>query len=198
MRVAKNELRQKMRHLRAGLSADEVEHLSAAAAARVLALPEVAAARTVALFAPIIDSNEIRTAPIHAGLAARGARVAYPRVHVTGEPLSFHLVDDLAGLVVSKLGIPQPAPASPALPLDEIDVFVIPGLAFDRLGERLGWGRGHYDRTLSRVPVALRVGYSYQIQIVPRVPAGADDERVDLVVTDTALLVPEGPPRRSS
>jgi 5-formyltetrahydrofolate cyclo-ligase len=195
--AAKNELRQKMRDARAALDPSDVTRRSDAAAARLLDLPQVRAARRVALYAPILAANEIRTAAIHTGLAARGAAVAYPRVHAPGAPLTFHAVADPADLVVSGLGIPQPDPASSALALTDIEVFVVPGLAFDELGERLGWGRGHYDRTLARAPAALRVGYAYQIQIVPRVPVGAGDERVDLVVTESAVLVPS-PPRRTS
>jgi 5-formyltetrahydrofolate cyclo-ligase len=195
MRVAKNELRQKMRDLRARLAAPEVARRSAAAAQRVLALPEIAGARCVALYAAIAGSNEIQTGDIHAGLHARGVRIAYPRVRAGVAPLAFGAADDPAQLVPSRLGIPQPDAQATEVALDEIDVFVIPGLAFDELGERLGWGRGHYDRTLSAAPAARRVGYAFDFQIVSRVPAGADDQRVDLVITDTGAL--QAPPRRA-
>jgi 5-formyltetrahydrofolate cyclo-ligase len=196
MRVAKNELRQRMRALRARLSEDEVVRGSEAAAARLLALPEVTAARCVALFAPIIDSNEIQTAAIHAGLVARGVRVSYPTVRAPTEPLAFHEIADPGDLVVSRLGIPQPPADATPIALEAIDVFVMPGLAFDALGERLGWGRGHYDRTIARAPAALRVGFAYELQVVPRVPVGADDERVDRVITESATRT--APPRRTS
>lgn len=185
MRVAKNELRQRMRDQRSALSFGDIAHKSAAAAERVLALPEVGAASVVALYAPIPASKELATRRIHEGLAARGVRVAYPIVRRRGLPLDFVTVADVTQLTPSALGIPQPDAAAPRLDLGEIQAFVIPGLAFDRLGERLGWGQGHYDRTLSLVPAALRIGYAYDFQLVPLVPVGADDERVDVVVTES-------------
>lgn len=187
MRVAKNELRQRMKELREALSPDDVVQKSAAAAAHVLALPELAAARVVAVYAPISGSNELATRPIHDGVRARGGRVVYPIVRKGELPLEWSAVDDVddvSALPRSSLGIPTPPPSAPRVPLDEIDLFVIPGLAFDLLGERLGWGGGHYDRTVSRVPRATRVGYAYDFQLVPLVPVGADDQRVDVVVTE--------------
>ncbi len=179
MHAAKDELRQKMRDLRFALAANEAERRSALAAPHVLALPEIVAARRVALFAPV--RNEIDTRPLHAALVARAVAVCYPRVD--GAALSFATVDDLAALVPGRLGIPEPAPGARPVATSDIDVFVIPGLAFDLLGERLGWGRGHYDRTLAAARAALRVGYAYDFQIVALVPVGADDERMDVVVT---------------
>ena len=184
MRVAKNELRQRMRDLRAALSVDDIVQKSAAAAAHVLALSELGAARVIALYAPIAGSHELDTRPIHDAVLARGARAVYPIVKKGDHPMEWSAVSDLATLRRSKLGIPTPDAAAPRLPVDEIDAFVIPGLAFDRLGERLGWGGGHYDRTLSRVPRAVRIGYAYDFQLVPLVPALASDQRVDVVVTE--------------
>jgi 5-formyltetrahydrofolate cyclo-ligase len=168
-----------MRAMRLDLSADEVARRSAVAAAHLLALPEVEAAGRVALFASV--RNEIDTRPVDAALRARGATVLYPRV--AGATLAFAAVDSRASLVAGDLGIPEPPADAQPVPVEAIDVFVIPGLAFDTDGERLGWGRGHYDRTLAAAPAALRVGYAYDFQLVPIVPANADDERVDVVVT---------------
>jgi 5-formyltetrahydrofolate cyclo-ligase len=184
-----------MREARDAVAPEEVTRASAAAAAHVLALDEVRAAGVVALYAPIAGSKELETQAIHEGVAARGGRLAYPVVRGREAPLDFHLCAETAELRPSRIGIPQPDPATPAVPLESIDVFVIPGLAFDEQGERLGWGRGHYDRTLARAPRALRVGYAFHLQVVPRVPAGADDERVDVVVTE--LGAKPTAPRRS-
>jgi 5-formyltetrahydrofolate cyclo-ligase len=179
VRAAKDELRQRMRDLRYALTSDEVARRSALAAPHVLALPEVAAARRVALFAAV--RKEIDTAPIHDALRARGVETLYPRVE--GGGLAFAGVAERAELLAGPLGIPAPPTAAPSAAATEIDVFVIPGLAFDELGERLGWGRGHYDRALASAPRALRVGYAYDFQVVPVVPVGADDARMDVVVT---------------
>jgi 5-formyltetrahydrofolate cyclo-ligase len=185
MRAAKNELRQRMRALRLGLTAGEAARRSALAAAHVLALPELRVARVVALYAPIIEARELDTAPLHDALVAAGKRVVYPRVRGRERPLELHAVTDPTELVVSALGIPQPQPTAPIAELSSIELFVIPGLAFGEGGERVGWGAGHYDRTLALAREAVRVGYAYDFQVVAALPQNADDERMDLVVTDT-------------
>src|SRR5262249_37661523 len=151
---------------RFALAPDEVARRSALAAPHLLSLPEVESARRVALFAPV--RNEIDTRPVHEALVERGVTVCYPRV--AGPTLSFGAAADLRPLVPGKPAIPEPAPDAPAVAAADLDVLVIPGLAFDLLGERLGWGGGHYDRTLAAAPAALRVGYAYDFQIAPVVP----------------------------
>lgn len=172
-----------MRDLRDALPPGAHAGASAAAARHLLSLPEVARADTVALFGS--TRGEIDTAPVHAALVARGATVAYPRV-VAGTPrLAFHAVRDLAALRPGeRLGVPEPPADAPELRLEDIRVFIVPGLAFDPTGARVGWGRGHYDHTLAAAPRALRVGYAFEFQIVAAVPAGAGDERMDVLCTE--------------
>jgi len=192
MHAAKNELRQRMRQLRASLDALEAQRLAGLAAPHLLALPELARARRVALYAPV--RGEIDTRPLHEGLAARGVACAYPRIVAEG-PLQF--VDAAPGdLVADRLGIPSPAAGAAPVSLAEIDVFVVPGLAFDLDGERLGWGHGYYDRTLAGASAALRIGYAFEFQLVAAVPIDADDEHVDFVVTETGARRTAKPHRR--
>lgn len=180
MDAAKDELRQKMRDLRLGLSPEDVRRRGAHAAPYLLALPELAQVRRVALFAPV--RNEIDTMPLHHALRQRGVVVLYPRIVAT-DTLSFAAVASLDDMRPGQLGIPEPAAAEPEIATTAIDVFVVPGLAFGPAGERLGWGRGHYDRTLAGAPLALRVGFAYDFQVVPVVPVGADDVCMDVVVS---------------
>jgi 5-formyltetrahydrofolate cyclo-ligase len=73
------------------------------------------------------------------------------------------------------------------VPLAEIDLYILPGLAFDARGARLGWGRGHFDATLAATPRALRLAWAYEFQVVAAVPEGPGDERVDVIVTETSV-----------
>jgi len=195
MHAAKDELRQKMRRLRSSLDPREAERLAALAAPHLIELHDLAAVRRVALYAPV--RGEIATRPLHEALAARGIACAYPRIARDGSSGPLEFVDATpASLVADRLGIPSPAFDAPPLPLAEIDVFVVPGLAFDLDGERLGWGHGHYDRTLAGAPGALRIGYAYDFQIVAAVPIDADDEHVDVVVTESGARRTRKPHRR--
>ncbi len=183
MRAAKDMLRRQMRDRRDALPPGAHAEASAAAAGHLFSLAEVAGAATVALFGS--TRGEIDTTPVAAALRGRGATLAYPRV-VPGTPrLAFHSVPDPSALQRSRsLGVPEPPADAPPVHLDNIQVFIVPGLAFDPTGARVGWGRGHYDHTLAAAPRALRVGYAFEFQIVAAVPAGAGDERMDVLCTE--------------
>ena len=186
---AKDELRRTARMTRDAIPPDRAARAARAAAVHLLDLPAVRAARTVALYAPL--PGELDTTPAAESLLLRSVRLAYPRVIAEQKRLSFHDVGAPArDLSPGQFGIPEPAgaPRAAHLPVDQIDLYVLPGLAFDRAGTRLGWGHGYYDRTLAARPTALRVGYCFACQIVDRVPRGADDLPVHFLVTEEGAL----------
>jgi 5-formyltetrahydrofolate cyclo-ligase len=180
MRTAKDELRQEMRKLRLALDPHVAAVRAGQALAHFLDLSEWRAARCVALYAPV--RGEIDTRPLDDALTGRGLVCVYPRIG--GEPvLSFARAAPVA-LLVGRHGIPAPADELPEVALSDIDVIVVPGLAFDLSGARLGFGGGYYDRTLAAATRALRVGFAFEFQVVPAVPVHAGDEHVDIVVTE--------------
>lgn len=94
-----------------------------------------------------------------------------------------HVLEDGAGLKVGPYGIREPAKASP-VDLEDLDLVIVPGLAFDKRGRRLGRGKGYYDRFLSRLPAgAATVGLAFDFQILPSIPVVAHDVRVDKVLS---------------
>ena len=157
---------------------------SAAIAASVDAvLAALPANAIVALYAP--KGTEVDTTALDATLRARGLRIAYPRIVDGDRRLAFHVA---AGdeLEVAHFGLREPRADRPAADLASIAAFVIPGLAFDRSGGRVGWGRGYYDATLAHAPGALRVGIAFDCQIVDSVPRAAHDIQLHYVITETA------------
>jgi 5-formyltetrahydrofolate cyclo-ligase len=165
---------------------------AASAERRLLALPELASARTVSLYAALLD--EIPTRALAAALRRRGARVALPRV--VGEDLELRESDDAQPLVRGAAGVLEPAPEALAIPADAVDVFVVPGLLFDRAGRRLGRGGGHFDRLLARArPDALRVGVCTAERLVRELPEDPWDVRVHRIVTDQETLCVGEPAR---
>jgi 5-formyltetrahydrofolate cyclo-ligase len=186
--LGKRELRRILRSARDTVPPELAEAAATAAAAHLLALPDLAGARTAALYAPV--RRELPSAPAARLLRASGIALAYPRAHVGTQRLSFHLVADERELVAGAFGIPEPAPDLPALPIDAIDLFVVPGLGFDRTGARLGWGHGYYDRTLADAPSRVRIGYCYQHQIVDHVPRGPFDLLMHHLVTEAGWFSP--------
>ena len=187
-------LRREKQALRAALSDRRAALPDADAAAIRLAdrFPgpiDLAPQWVVAGFLPIND--EIDILPLLRRLSAAGHDLVLPVVVGRGAPLIFRRWRDGDALEAGPLGTRHPADSAPAL---DPDVLLVPLLAFDRQGYRLGYGGGYYDRTLAdlrgRRPV-LAVGVGYNQQEVPAVPHGPQDEKLDWIVTDQAVIRPE-------
>jgi 5-formyltetrahydrofolate cyclo-ligase len=122
--------------------------------------------------------SEIDPQPLMQHLAQAGHRLALPRI--TPEGIVFHLWE--AGpLVPGPFKVLEP-PAE--WPIAEPALFLVPLLAFDAAGHRLGYGRAYYDRAFRAHPVAKRVGLAFAMQEVPEVPVEPHDARLDLVLTE--------------
>ena len=162
------------------------DRLSQRIAERFLAAIPISNGAIVSAFVAIGD--EADPAPLVQALRTRGQRIALPRVVGKGKPLAFHIYPADAKLVPGVFGLSQPAPDWPeAIP----DLLAVPLLAFDAAGNRLGYGAGFYDRTLSELRVrhsVLAVGYAFSAQAVPQVPHHEGDEKLDWVVTEAASL----------
>jgi 5-formyltetrahydrofolate cyclo-ligase len=169
--------------LRDGLSAERRAEASARIAERATAL--LAGRHVVALYAP--KGSEVDTRAIDENLRARGARVLYPRIVDDQRVLAFHEVAP-EKLVASRYGLREPrADWRNQAGLVEIDAFVVPGLAFDRSGGRLGFGRGHYDATLAAAPAgAVRVGLAFEAQLIDEVMREPHDVALHVIVTEAA------------
>lgn len=151
-----------------------------AAQRRLLQLPELRAARRVALYAAL--PGEVALDRVLAELAARGVERVFPRVVDQG--LEWRAVEPEA-LRPGFCGILEPPPVGEPIRVESIQVFVVPGLWFDREGWRLGRGRGHYDRALVGArPDAPKIGLCYAERVAERVPREIGDVRMDIVVTD--------------
>ena len=181
---AKVLLRKRMRQLRGTVPAEARARRSAAIAARVLSLPCWQGAATVALYAAMPD--EVDPQGLLADALARGLDVALP---VVGEDrvLTFRwLVFQGRRFPTTKsaFGIDEPTAEAPTVDLATLDVVIVPALAMDPRGHRLGFGRALYDNTLVLMPKAVRVATVFAFQMIAEVPDEAHDQRVHFVVTD--------------
>lgn len=130
--------------------------------------------------------SEVETAALDEALRAGGFRVVYPRVVDASRALLFFEVE-IAALVATRWGLREPAADGVPVVIEEIAAFVIPGLAFDRAGGRVGWGKGHYDATLAaRRDGALMIGLAFECQLVESVPRESHDVALDAVITEGA------------
>jgi 5-formyltetrahydrofolate cyclo-ligase len=185
LRARKAALRREMDARRRALAAPEAAAAAEAAARLLAAAPEFASARRVALYAA--RGGELPTAPLLRAARAQGAAVLWPRV--AGGSLEFAECE-LEALEPGAYGVPEPPASRAAERLGPMDLVVLPALALDAAGRRLGRGGGHYDRAFAVAAQErpLLAGVGYDFQLVERVPAGEGDVRVDLVVSERRLL----------
>ena len=184
LKQAKRALRREILAERDALPADERSVRSEAIADRFLGLPEVADAQTVMAFWSF--GSEVDTAPLIAGLRSRGATVALPRIE--GDAVVPVLATPGAPMTETSFGAMEPAEGR-VLEVAELDLVVVPGVAFDRRCDRVGYGGGYYDRLLAmRRDGTAAIAIAFSSQIVDLVPTGAIDRRIDGVVTETEVI----------
>jgi 5-formyltetrahydrofolate cyclo-ligase len=152
-------------------------------------LPEYQAARRVGCY--LAMPREAQTSRFIQACRADGKEVFVPAYRAKAEVYQWARLDETAELKVGKWGIQEPnAPRWGAA--HKLDLVVIPGVAFDRKGRRLGHGKGYFDRLLAECR-GFKVGLALERQLVKRAPVEAHDVILDAVVTETKIY-----PRRSS
>ncbi|MHB2210019.1 5-formyltetrahydrofolate cyclo-ligase [Methylobacterium sp. CM6257] len=180
----KTDLRRAALAARDALDPDARQAASAAIGRALLALPELAEARLVGAFWPI--RSEVDPRPAAEGLLARGQAVALPQV--TPDGLVFREWRAGDALVAGRFGLSEP---DPSLPPVEPDALIVPLAAFDRTGQRIGYGRGYYDGAiarLSRTGPVLTVGIGFAAQEVESVPAEPHDRPLQFVITEAGPI----------
>jgi len=175
----KNELRARMRALARGRTDSERRAASRTIFGRIARLDDFTRARCVALYCALPDEPDTREA-LEAW--SRTRRVVVPRVE--GDVMNFCDYDP-ATLVTGAFGIAEPGPHARSCPPEEIDLVIVPGMAFTREGVRLGRGRGYYDRYLASPPLHARtIGVCFAASLVEAIPAEPHDIRMDRVISD--------------
>lgn len=175
----KNEVRAAMKRLNRALTPEERRAASQRIFECVAASPRFAAARCVGLFCSLADEPDTAAA-LEAW--SRRKRIVVPRVE--GEEMRFYDYDP-ATMLRGAFGIAEPGPGAALCRPGEIDLIVVPGVAFTRSGARLGRGRGYYDRYLSQPGVhAAKIGVCYAHQLVDTLSVEPHDVGMDRVVCD--------------
>jgi 5-formyltetrahydrofolate cyclo-ligase len=184
LKQAKRALRREVLAERDALASDDRTARSEAIAERFLELTEVADAETALAFWSF--GSEVETAPLIARLRSRGTTVALPRIE--GNDVVPVVATPGARMSATSFGAMEPAEGR-VLDVAELDLVVVPGVAFDRSCGRVGYGGGYYDRLLGeRRAGAAAIAIAFGLQVVDRVPSGAVDRRLDGVVTETEVI----------
>lgn len=185
--AAKKAVRAQLREVLRAMDPAELHRRSAAAADRLVSTVEFQRAAALMIFLPL--PYEIDAQPIAIRAWQAGKTVTVPYVHHTQRhmlPLEINALDE--PMHTDRIGVRTPRRRRP-IPVDMIELVVVPGLGFDADGRRLGRGGGFYDRFLSRPDFhGMTCGLALEQQIVDRVPAAAHDVDLDMLVTDEQLL----------
>ena len=180
---AKLALREQLRTDARKISAAERQLASAELCARLQDQTVWQQARGVLLFWPLPDEPDVRPLAT-AGLTA-GKLVALPRFDaVPGEYGAARITDPARDLMTGRFGVSEPAAHCPQVQLNHLDFVLVPGVAFDFAGGRLGRGKGYYDRLLALVP-GMKCGAAFDAQVVAAVPREPHDVQLNCILTPT-------------
>lgn len=176
MKNCKQDLRRQIRLQKQAMSPADVTLRSEALCSLVYQTAAYRNAKTLYGYLPF--NQEVRLLPLLLQALADGKQVALPKC--TGNEMHFILMDDLSRVRRSPFGVPEPIDDFPAAS-DKSALVIVPGLAFDRRGYRIGYGGGYYDRFLAREPQHPTIGLCYDFQLISRLEADPHDIPVDTV-----------------
>ncbi|HVX01749.1 MAG TPA: 5-formyltetrahydrofolate cyclo-ligase [Nitrososphaera sp.] len=190
-RKEKQKVRRAALARRDAMSYPDIERQSALVQQSVARSKEFGQAQVVGAYHP--KGSEVRTALLMGIAKDQGKKVVLPRIE--GNDMRFYEYD-LSGdsLVEGRFGIMEPTPE--AKPVMHIDLLLVPGLAFDCKGNRIGYGRGYYDRFISGGGASFSMGLAYSVQVAtdngdddnPGLPRGRFDRRLDALATENGVL----------
>jgi len=155
---------------------------------KILSLSEFRQATVIFLFASF--RSEVSTSPLIEEALRLGKRVVLPSVDPTNKELRLYEIKDPVELSSGYMGITEPAvPVERERDINDVTLVVMPGAAFDSMGNRLGYGGGYYDKLLSRLRRNIPlIALAYEEQIVDILPSESHDIKVHTIVTDKRVL----------
>lgn len=184
--AAKEALRRRVAALRRALNSDTRSAFSRATSERLVESEIFQRAKVVAAYSPL--RFEVDVSAVTERAWALGKTVGLPRVVANTGTMQLHAYRLGDTLVESAFVVKEPAESAPLLDARSVDLVLVPGLAFDARGYRLGFGQGFYDRFLPTLPNAVRVGVAFELQLLAEVPAQAHDAPVDFLATERRVL----------
>ncbi len=151
-----------------------------------LALPDLEKCGTVMVYASKIPEVDTRT--LISALLSQGTQVIVPIIERETTTLRLSYLRDPTHLVESTFRVPEPIGNELPAEATNVETVVIPMLAFDRNGNRLGYGAGYYDRFLSAHPDIRRIGLAFSCQEAPSLPTDENDIRMNVIITEKGII----------
>lgn len=181
----KKNLRKDIIAKRNKLSQTEISEKSKIIYEKFFSLEKVKKAQKFFIYYSI--KSEVDTKSIINRLLAQNKTVTLPRIKNSNSEMFLHKINSLNDLSNNGLSFLQPDKNLPVIPAKDIEIAVIPGIAFDKLKWRLGWGGGYYDKFLSESH-SFSIGLSFDLQVVDELPTELHDQQLDLIITETLLI----------
>lgn len=189
----KNTLRKQIINCRESLSREQVDEKSRAVMSHLVRLPEFIKASTVMAYMDF--RNEVRTRDIIALCLSTGKKVAAPRVDKSGGIGSRQLVvyeirDMGKDFEPGTFGVMEPRTnKSRIIAPEDIDLVLVPGVVFDRKGNRIGFGAGYYDQFLARTrDDCIKAAVAFDFQVLTEIPAEEHDIPMDIIITESGVI----------
>ena len=178
----KNKIKETILEKRDALSKKDIAKKSTKIKERLLNVEQYEKSKTIMFF--VSFKNEV---DIHELIrqALKEKVVIIPKV--TNKQIEPSVIIDFENLVEGKLGVLEPIEAM-NIAYKNIDVVLVPGIAFDLQGNRIGYGSGYYDKFLKKVPKAIKIGLAFDFQIVDKIPNEEHDVSVDFIVTEERVV----------
>lgn len=186
IREEKNALRAYYRELRNALPSDRRQAWDAAICQRISSLGCFRFAKTLLLYAP--KDEEINVLPLFEAATARGIACAFPRCQQEEGVMHFYYVHSLDELEVGKFGIREPKESAPMVTSFENSLLIVPAVVFDKQGHRIGYGKGYFDRFISRTTTSP-IGVIYEDFVIDNLPFGRYDAIIPLIVSQKAIHI---------
>lgn len=185
----KREIRKRIMALRNAMPAEAIAAKSGEIVRRLKELPEIRESSTLMVF--LNFRSEVVTDGLIEWGWDTGKRIVVPLCRPENREMTPCRIDSFADLETGHYGIREPrADRLRFVPPEEIDTVLVPAVAFDRRGYRVGYGGGYYDRFLPKAPQAARIGAVFACQIVPEVPIDLYDAQAQRIVTEEGIIVP--------
>jgi 5-formyltetrahydrofolate cyclo-ligase len=190
----KKAIREEVLKRRDGIPPDVKKRKDALVKQRLFTLPEFINAKAVSFYASF--RSEVETLSMIKESLEMGKRVVLPKVDKERRRLNLYEIKDINELSSGYMGIPEPSlPNERLVNLNNIDLFIIPGVGFDYSGNRLGYGAGYYDKLLSEIinpqpltPKPFLTALAYEEQLIDSIPSEMHDVKVDMIITDKRAI----------
>jgi 5-formyltetrahydrofolate cyclo-ligase len=185
--MPKRNLRHQMLARRRGIDVAEYRAASLLVQRAFMSTSEFRRAKVLALYHAV--HNEVATSLVHAAALADGKTVIYPVV--TGGSLVFRQVVDDKDLHAGTYDIREPLAVCPEVAIGEAEAVIVPGVAYDLRGQRIGYGKGYYDKVLHQLEGQGRlIGFCFDFQVVEELKGEPHDVQMDIIITDRRVIRP--------